>query len=153
MQQDLRKLTSFIFVLGASLSMAACSQPAIPGSEDALATEQGPEQSTWALTGVRQIDQQLLVTFRVSTANGDRDNLGFDVDEISLVDDASSIRYRLLQGDDGLPLASGAETKRLVIPAQKDSPVWLKFPMPTPETRTVSIALPRTGTFDGIPVD
>lgn len=138
-----------------ALSLAACSPSGIPEAARALAVEPGPRGTQWHLTGVRAEDETLLVTFRIRGPSGLRVSSWLAADEVHLIDDATSMRYGLLNGADGQRLASDADGNRLEISvnADRESPVWMKFPLPPPSSRTVSIALPRVGTFDGIPIE
>lgn len=138
----------FIFWL---VLATACSRASLPGGDTALQTEPGAGQTTWHLTGVREADGQVLATFRVESAKP-RGSLWLKVEAISLIDDATARRYSVLRGEDGQFLGSEASGDTLRIAIEGDTPVWMKFAAPPPGTRTVSIALPNVGTFDGIPI-
>ncbi len=138
-----------------ALALTACSQSEIPTADDAIAAQPGPRGTVWHLTDVRATDDALLVSFQVRGPRGQRTSAWLDVDGIHLIDDTASVRYGLLDGVDGEALASSAKGDNLQISVESDAdtPVWMKFPLPPAGSRTVSITLPRVGTFDGVAIE
>lgn len=131
-------------------------QPAEPApSSGPIASQPGAKGSTWELTRAAVAGQILTVQFTVKTAGKEslfRSNQ--KIDEISLIDDATSQRYSVLKDDSGRPMASpvNADALNLGIGAGSSGVVWLKFPAPPAGSNTVSINIPDVGPFDAVPV-
>lgn len=139
-------------LLPALMLATACSGVSLPGADEVLQTEPGPEQTTWQLTGVRERDGQVLVTFKVESGEPRR-VVRLRVEGISMIDDATAQRYVVLRGVDDEHLAAKARSGYLQVPADGETTLWMKFAAPPASTRTVSIALPGVGTFDGVPIE
>lgn len=133
--------------------LAACDPSALPGVDTPLQTQPGPNGTTWQLISAEARDGQVLASFRVSTADGGRQAAWIQGEAASLIDDGAAMRYRLLMGSDGKLLGTSGERDALRIDVGRDTPVWMKFAAPPEGTRTVSIALPRIGSFDGVPLE
>ncbi len=116
-------------------------------------SQPGPKATTWALTEVSVDGDVLTAHFRVRSPTGKRASTWLPIERIHMIDDAGAISYRLLLGEDGQHLASAAHSNSLRIEAGHDTPVWMKFPAPPTSSQTVSITLPKVGTFDGVPID
>ncbi len=145
------RAASLALLAGALL--LACDPAALTGAEYPLQTQPGPRATVWHLVSARAQDGHVLARFRVSTADGRREAVWIQAEDASLIDDGTARRYRLLMGSDGKLLGTSGERDALRIDAQRDTPVWMKFAAPPEGTRTVSIALPRIGSFDGVPLD
>ena len=135
--------------------------PMVPASAPAPAvimSQPGPDDSQWNLTRVSVVGQLMTVQFQVKPAAGKSLLLtGQRMDEVSLVDEASSQRYTVVKDDAGKYLASpvSGDGKRLFINTGTNASavVWFKFPAPPPEAKTVSLTIPQVGPFDGVTVN
>ncbi len=148
MRKDLRAALTLL----AGGFLAACDPAALTGAGASLETQPGPRATVWRLTSIESEDGHVLATFRVSTADGRREAVWIPAEEASLIDDAAAMRYRLLIGSDGKLLGTSGDRDALRIQVERDTPVWMKFAAPPEGARTVSIALPRIGSFDGVPL-
>jgi hypothetical protein len=124
----------------------------------AIQSQPGPDGSQVDLLKVAVTGDILTVTMRCSSEET-VNNESFRINDISVIDDATSQRLGVLRDNSGNALVSdfnkasqprydylGAECE------QKPGIVWAKFPAPPPTTKTVSISFPEVGPFDGIPV-
>jgi hypothetical protein len=67
--------------------------------------------------------------------------------DISIIDDATSRRYGVVKDQDGKYMESSTG----YVNSGKEAFAWYKFPALPPQTRTVSITIPKVSPFDGIP--
>lgn len=177
-----RARSSFLAAASA-LALAACGQPA-PETADttpveegsvtridpapppapvpapapaALQTQPGSDGIQVALTRVQVTGDVLTVQLLYSKATESSSTQRFSVEEIAVIDDATSQRYGVLKDAAGrwqaAPLQA-AGNDNLMIVVRQDAPtvVWFKFPAPPPTSPTVSINIPNVGPFDGVPV-
>jgi hypothetical protein len=149
MQMDMR---AALALLTCGL-LAACDPAALTGGSSPLDSQPGPRSTTWHLLSVQVDGAHVLVRFRAASAPGRRESVWIEGEAASLVDDAAAIRYPLLLGSDGRLLGTAADRQALRIDVEGDTDIWMKFAAPPEATRTVSIALPRIGTFDAVPLD
>lgn len=77
-------------------------------------------------------------------------------DKVSIIDDATSKRYDVLQDDTERYMASPlSPTDSISLnPAPKGGSAigWFKFPAPPPSSQTISVNIPDVGAFTGVPV-
>ena len=93
-------------------------------------------------------------------SDGKRVASNYEIDQISVIDEATAKKYSVLKDQSGNYMASPLRTdqgKQLIninIPSFKDTPVavWFKFPAPPVDTKTISITIPEVGSYTGIPV-
>jgi hypothetical protein len=84
----------------------------------------------------------------------------FPIEQVSVIDDATSRRYGVLKDQAGQYLAApmidwaGRPIQSIYskIGYGSDSVMWFKFPAPPPEAKTVSINVPTIAPFDNIPI-
>ena len=135
--------------------------PANPPAEPAAAVldaQPGPKGTTWELTKVATVGQIMTVQFNVQPqAGGTIFITGLPIDDVAVIDDATSQRYGVLKDDNGRPLASPlqSEGKTLRLDSSKSGQsvvVWLKFPALPADSKTISITIPEVAPFDGIQV-
>lgn len=148
MHKDMR--AAWVLLTGGLL--AACGSGSSPGQDAPLQTQPGPRATTWRLVSLEADAGHVLAEFRASTADGERTAVWIEAEDASLIDDATAMRYRLLLGSDGKLLGTDGDRQALRIDVEGDTAVWMKFAAPPEDARTVSIALPRIGTFDGVPL-
>jgi hypothetical protein len=76
------------------------------------------------------------------------------IDQVSYIDDASAKKFSPLRDEGGLwmaaPLNLNKELEFHI--AGGITRVWIKFPAPPAESKTISLNLPKIGALDGLPV-
>ncbi|WGM32443.1 hypothetical protein [Brevundimonas sp. NIBR11] len=168
-----------LLAAASTLTLAACGQPASEPADAtapaestvtrtdptpppvpapaALQTQAGSDGISVALTRVQVTGDVLTVQLSYSKATENSATQRFSVEEIAVIDDATSQRYGVLKDAAGrwqaAPLQA-AGNDNLMIVVRNDAPtvVWFKFPAPPPTSPTVSINIPNVGPFDGVPV-
>lgn len=89
------------------------------------------------------------------TYRGGQSSQVIQLDEVSVIDDASARQLGVLKDNGGKWLAAplGSNGKQLLVySANSPAIVWFKFPAPPAESKTVSINIPGTAPFDGVAV-
>jgi hypothetical protein len=121
---------------------------------EVIASQPGPNGSTWDLTKVRVTGNLLTAQFNVRPRLQEDISYIGEIDDISLVDDATAQRYTVVEDQSGRPMVSELSGDSLRVNTRRDEAgtVWIKFPAPPASTTTVSITLPKVGSFDGVPV-
>lgn len=123
-----------------------------PPTQAAIQGQPGPDGSQVELLSAKVTGDILTVTLRC-TGPEKYNTESFTLDDISVIDDATSQRIAVLKDNDGKWLASNPSSDR--ISANCGTPpgiLWAKFPAPPATSKTVSINLPQTAPFDGVPV-
>lgn len=135
----------------------AQSTPTPASAPAPIASQPGPQGSQWDLTKTAVTGNLLTVQFLVKPA-ADKNLFFIDqkIEDVSVVDDATSQRYSVLKDDTGKPMASPVaptgRVLRLDIARGSQVVVWFKFPAPPASSATVSINIPDVGPFDGVTV-
>lgn len=118
----------------------------------AIQSQPGPDGSQVDLMKVAVTGDILTVTLRCSS-DEKINSESFDVQKISVIDDATSQRLGVLKDNAGEWMASNVGGNSLNTDCEiKPGVIWAKFPAPPATSKTVSINLPKVGPFDGIPV-
>ncbi len=136
---------------------AAPAVPAAP-AKAALDTQTGPQGTQAALTKALVRGDILTVELQYSLpASADNMTPFYEkVEQISYVDDATSKKYGVLKDQTQAFMATPFDTdlKKLRVAPVKAGPaiVTLKFPAPPATSKTISLSIPETGSFDGIAV-
>lgn len=118
----------------------------------AIQSQPGPDGSQVDLMKVAVTGDILTVTLRCSS-DEKINSESFDVQKISVIDDATSQRLGVLKDNAGEWMASNVGGNSLNTDCEvKPGVIWAKFPAPPATSKTVSINLPEVGPFDGIPV-
>lgn len=119
----------------------------------------GPAGREPYLEQVNVAGDVLTVQIRYAMPEGQRLNYAterFPVEEVSVIDDGTAQELGVLQDNRGQFLAAPLDDKNKETMTLKlyGNPLvaWFKFPAPAPETRTVSINVPGTAPFDGVPI-
>jgi len=119
----------------------------------AIQTQPGPKGNSVALNRVAVTGDILTVSMTVS---GSTDCcVHVRVEDVSVIDDATSQRISVLKDNSGKWMAAPLESdSRSVTPDSYQSPsvLWFKFPAPPATSRTVSITVPGVAPFDAVPV-
>lgn len=78
----------------------------------------------------------------------------FNLSDVSVIDDATSQRYGVLQDEEKKWMAAPLSGGRIGVSTGRDKPaiIWFKFPAPPPESGTISLNMPDVSPFDGVPV-
>jgi hypothetical protein len=121
-------------------------------AQTAIQSQPGPDGSQVDLMKVAVTGDILTVTLRCSS-DEKINSESFDVQKISVIDDATSQRLGVLKDNAGEWMASNVGGNSLNTECEiKPGVIWAKFPAPPATSKTVSINLPKVGPFDGIPV-
>ncbi len=129
--------------------------PAAPPAPAALAviqTQPGPGGAQVALNKVAVTGDVLTVQL---TYTGEGGTHSIDLDQISVIDDATSQQLGILKDNQGKWLAApiGSSADRASINLYESPAIlWFKLPAPPATSRTVSINIPEVAPFDGVPV-
>lgn len=123
-----------------------------------LETQAGPSGSQVSLVRAQVTGDVLTVQLSFQPAADDTYNsYDLELDEVSVIDDATAQRYGVLRDAEkrwqASPVASNnAEVARVIVNDGRPEVAWFKFPAPPPTSRTVSINIPTVGPFDGVTV-
>lgn len=127
-------------------------RPAAMPAQAAIQSQPGPAGSQVDLLKVAVTGDILTVTMRCSS-DEKINSESFDVQKISVIDDATAQRIGVLKDNAGNWLASNVNGNFLGTSCEtKPGVIWAKFPAPPATSRTVSINLPEVAPFDGVPV-
>lgn len=119
----------------------------------AIQTQPGPKNTNVALNRVAVTGDILTVSMTFS-AGGDC-CIHIPVDDVSVIDDATSQRISVLKDNQGKWMAAPLEMQGKSVSPESyrtASVVWFKFPAPPATSKTVSIAIPGVAPFDAVPV-
>ncbi|WP_233222126.1 hypothetical protein [Allosphingosinicella deserti] len=121
-------------------------------AQTVIQSQPGPDGSQVDLLKVAVTGDILTVTMRCSSEQ--RINTeSFGLEGISVIDDATAQRIGVLKDNEGKWLASNASGNSIQVGCEaKPGILWAKFPAPPATSKTVSINLPETAPFDGVPV-
>lgn len=118
----------------------------------AIQSQPGPDGSQVDLIKLAVTGDILTATFRCSSQEKINTE-SFRVEGISIIDDATSQRISVLKDNAGNWLASSVSGNSMMVGCEvKPGIFWAKFPAPPATSKTVSVNLPDTAPFDGIPV-
>ena len=124
-----------------------------PVQQAAIQTQPGPRGNAVALNRVAVTGDILTVSM---TFSGSTDCcVHIPVDDVSVIDDATSQRIGVLKDNTGKYMAAPLESggKNVSPEAYKSASVlWFKFPAPPATSKTVSIAIPGVAPFDAVSV-
>ena len=119
-----------------------------------IQSQPGPKGNTVALNRVAVTGDILTVSLTFS--GGSDCCIHIPVDDVSVIDDATSQRIGVLKDNTGrymaAPLESGGAARVSPESHRTPSVIWFKFPAPPATSKTVSIALPGVAPFDAVPV-
>lgn len=122
----------------------------------AIRTAAGPEGTTVELTRMQVTGNVMTVELRYSPpAGADAAQwVYFPLEDVSIIDDATSQRYGVLQDEQKNWMASPLTGERIGLVMRGGHPavVWFKFPAPPASSPTVSVNIPNVSPFDGVPV-
>jgi hypothetical protein len=129
-------------------SRAVLSEPNV------IATRQGPNGLEVDLTRIGFTGDLMTIEMRVRNPASKQVTFeGFRLEEVSVIDDATSRRYGVVKDQSNKYMASpsrGGYIKSHDIDGGGYSLMWFKFPAPPPSTQTISITIPTVNPFDGI---
>ncbi|MBD2699552.1 hypothetical protein IC229_02815 [Spirosoma sp. BT702] len=139
-----------------SPTTAVTTTPAI------LSTQNGPDGAIVDLTKAAVNGSILSVEVQYRHGTGGKGiSSKYDIEQVSVVDEANAKKYSVLKDQAGKYMASpiwtdkGQEFINVNIPSfKKDekTAVWFKFPAPPADTKTISVTIPEVGSFNGIPI-
>ena len=117
----------------------------------AIQTQPGSEGNTVALNKVAVTGDILTVSMTYSGSG--KCCVHIPLDQVSVIDDATSQRISVLKDNTGKWIAAPLESSgKSVGPDSFTQPsvVWFKFPAPPPTSKTVSITIPGVAPFDAV---
>lgn len=122
-----------------------------PVAAPAIQTQPGPKGTQVALNRVAVTGDVLTISM---TFSGGDCCTYIKVDELSVIDDATSQRLGVLKDNAGNPMAAPLNSggKEIRVNATKPAVIWAKFPAPPATSKTVSIAIPEVAPFDAVPI-
>lgn len=133
--------------------VAAPTPSPTPLAAAVIQSQPGPKGNTVALNRVAVTGDILTVALTYSGSG--ECCVRADVDDVSVIDDATSQRISVLKDNTGkymaAPLNSNGDQIYLNY-SRSPSQVWFKFPAPPATSKTVSIAIPNVAPFDAVPV-
>ena len=139
---------------GVTRQEVAPPEPAVAPmpAQTVIQSQPGPDGSQVDLLKVAVTGDILTVTMRCSSEQ--RINTeSFGLEDVSVIDDATSQRIGVLKDNEGKWLASNASGNSIQVGCEaKPGILWAKFPAPPATSKTVSINLPETAPFDGVPL-
>ena len=133
----------------------AAPAPAAPAPAAPLRTSAGPRGSTVDLMRVQVTGSILTVEMRYTPAAGEISSQWyFNLGDVSVIDDATSQRYAVLQDDQKKWMAAPLSGGRIGASSTRGQPaiIWMKFPAPPATSSTISLNVPDVSPFDGVPV-
>lgn len=128
--------------------------PAAAPTEAAIRTHAGPDGTSVDLVRANVVGDILTVALTYRKA----DNHCCEyimLDEVSVIDDATSQRIGVLKDNSGKWMAAplhGTGDRLRVHVEDGAAQIWFKFPAPSAEARTVSINIPNVLPFDAVPL-
>ena len=110
------------------------------------------KNSEWRLTKVRVTRAILTVELQIDGKCCESESM--PLDQTSYIDDASAKKFGVLKDDAGQWMAAPLLSNSYVTLQANGgvSTVWIKFPAPPAESKTISLNLPKIGALDGMPV-
>ena len=118
----------------------------------AIQSQPGPDGSQVDLIKLAVTGDILTATFRCSSQEK-YNTESFRLEGISIIDDATSQRISVLKDNASNWLASSVSGNSILADCEvKPGIFWAKFPAPPATSKTVSVNLPDTAPFDGVPV-
>ncbi len=126
-------------------------------ASEAIATQLGPHRMVVELLSTKVTGQILTVTLRFHIPDaGALKPFGQPINQVNYIEDDTGKQVGVLQNEQGEYLASpkvrvGMERLQLVV-GSEPSLAWIKFPVPSPETQTISINIPGVFPFDGVSI-
>lgn len=127
-------------------------EPAPLPQQAVIQTQPGPKGAQVALNKVKVTGDVMTVQL---TYTGEGSTPQVDLENVSLIDDATAQRIGVLKDNDGKWLASplsGRGNGLSINLYESPAIVWFKFPAPPATSKTVSINIPDVVPFDGVPV-
>jgi hypothetical protein len=128
-------------------------------ASEVIETQPGPENASVELIKTKVTGQVLSVTLRyVPNTTTDID---IPLDLVNYIDDDTAKQYGVLKDESGKYLASpiyADDSSKIYVKLYSEGDgggpvvVWMKFPAPSPQTKSVSINIPGVGPFDGVPL-
>jgi hypothetical protein len=130
----------------------------LPSGNAVIATRLGPRGLEVDLMRAGVTGDTLAVELHCRNPGKSTVVIKFPIEQVSVIDDATSRRYGVLKDQAGQYLAApmidwaGRPIQSIYskIGFRSDSVMWFKFPAPPPQAQTVSINIPTIAPFDNI---
>jgi len=129
--------------------------PSPTQQQAAIQSQPGPRGTTVALTRAGVTGDILTVALTYHGEGNDCCEY-VNLDDVSVIDDATSQRLGVLKDDRGkwmaAPLYESDQNQLRFDIKNGVAQVWFKFPAPSAGAKTVSINVPNVAPFDGVPI-
>ena len=147
-----------------STTQAAATPPAAASTAPAAASAAGSLQSqetnwpgvTAEVTEFRRKGNTLTGKVRLTNSSAARVEVEIRWKEVSLVDAAGGKKYEVLKDEKGAFISSTragwTEGWSERIEPATSLVIWMKFPAPPPEVKTITLQLPKTPPFDDLQI-
>ena len=162
-------------LIALSLCLAACRQQANPppaSSPDAAATAMpagispaavkppdalASHNTNWAgvvadVTECRRKGNTLTALVRFRNNSSGSVVVEFRFKDAYLMDEAGAKKYEVLKDEKGGYIASSSEVLTQYVGGGQSMTVWMKFPAPPLEAKTVTLAMPQMPPFENLPI-
>ncbi len=134
---------------------AGTEEPTATLSGDVLQTQLGPDGSEVDLRRAVVTGDILTVEIVYRNPTDGIVTQIYSAEQVSIIDDATSERYDVLQDESGRYMASPMYSDTQLNPSagsHESAVAWFKFPAPPPSSQTISVNIPEVGAFTGVPV-
>jgi hypothetical protein len=123
----------------------------VPAANSSLASGSFGRQATWSLVKAKVSGAILSVEFEVSGESCENEYI--PLQDISYIDENTAKKLTVLKDEGGQWMAGPLDDDRLRAKAcGGKSKMWMKFPAPPAETKTITINISQLGSLDSIPV-
>ena len=126
----------------------------IAQASEPIATQPGPKQTQVELVSTKVTGKILTVTLRYLPREDESiTSINYLIEQVSYIEDDTGKQVGVLQNEQEEYLASPRSGNLINFAVASDPAiVWFKYPVPSPETQTISINIPEVVPFDGVPV-
>ena len=124
-------------------------------ASEPIQTQPGPYGSEVQLLKAKVAGQILHVSLLYLPSSEEKNKVPWNsIEEVSYIDDNTAQLYGVLkdEAESYLFSAKYINGEQFGIPVDETTPVWFKFPAPSPETQTISINIPGVGPFVEVPL-
>jgi hypothetical protein len=135
---------------------AATTTSAAPASASLQSQETNWSGVTADVTELRRKGNSLTAKVRLTNKGANKVLAEISWKDVALVDAAGGKKYEVLKDEKGTYIAStragwNDRWSEWIEPSSSQV-VWMKFPAPPPEVKTITLQLPKTPPFDDLPI-
>jgi hypothetical protein len=146
---------------GAPAEAPAAAPAAPPAAPAAAGTVIASQETNWQgvvadVTELRRKGNTLTAKVRLRNGSPDQQEVSVKFDEVYLMDAPNAKKYEVLRDEKGTYIAAVRSnwTDRWydTLDPQQSYLLWIKFPAPPAEVRTITLQLPNTPPFEDLPI-